>query len=158
MERDTITLAVIEKLIGAKMNEFGLSSNSPLHLDKSILVKNGPILSGNAKRVLERRYLKKDADGKVIETPETMFRRVARHIAKAEEKYGDATQVAKMQQLFYWMMTEFTFLPNSPTMMNAGRRLGQLAACFVLPVEDSLDGIFSALKNAAGGPGFLFRV
>jgi ribonucleoside-diphosphate reductase alpha chain len=162
MERDTITLAVIEKLIGAKMNEFGLSTASPLHLDKSILVKNGPLLSGNAKRVLERRYLKKDADGKVIETPESMFRRVARHIAKAEEKYGDTAQVAKMQQLFYRMMTDFTFLPNSPTMMNAGRRLGQLAACFVLPVEDSLDGIFSALKNAAlihksgGGTGFSF--
>ncbi len=162
MERDTITLAVIEKLIGAKMNEFGLSTASPLQLDKSILVKNGPVLSGNAKRVLDRRYLKKDADGKVIETPETMFRRVARHIAKAEETYGDAAQVAKMQQLFYRMMTEFTFLPNSPTMMNAGRRLGQLAACFVLPVEDSLDGIFSALKNAAlihksgGGTGFSF--
>jgi len=162
MKRDTITLAVIEKLIGAKMNEFGLSTASSLQLDKTILVKNGPVLSGNAKRVLERRYLKKDADGKVIETPETMFRRVARHIAKAEEKYGDAAQVARMQQLFYRMMTDFTFLPNSPTMMNAGRRLGQLAACFVLPVEDSLDGIFSALKNAAlihksgGGTGFSF--
>jgi len=162
MERDTITLAVIEKMIGAKMNEFGLSTASPLELDKSILVKNGPVLSGNAKRVLERRYLKKDADGKVIETPETMFRRVAHHIATAEEKYGDAAQVVKMQQLFYRMMTDFTFLPNSPTMMNAGRRLGQLAACFVLPVEDSLDGIFSALKNAAlihksgGGTGFSF--
>jgi len=162
MKRDTITLAVIEKLIGAKMNEFGLSTASSLQLDKTILVKNGPVLSGNAKRVLERRYLKKDADGKVIETPETMLRRVARHIAKAEEKYGDAAQVARMQQLFYRMMTDFTFLPNSPTMMNAGRRLGQLAACFVLPVEDSLDGIFSALKNAAlihksgGGTGFSF--
>jgi ribonucleoside-diphosphate reductase alpha chain len=91
-----------------------------------------------------------------------MFRRVARHVAKAEKRYGDTTHVKKMEEIFYQMMTEFKFLPNSPTLMNAGRRLGQLAACFVLPVDDSMDGIFDALKNAAlihksgGGTGFSF--
>jgi ribonucleoside-diphosphate reductase alpha chain len=91
-----------------------------------------------------------------------MFRRIARHIAKAEEKYGNESRVREMEDLFYRMMTEFKFLPNSPTLMNAGRRLGQLAACFVLPVEDTMEGIFDALKNAAlihksgGGTGFSF--
>ncbi|MBW1801112.1 MAG: vitamin B12-dependent ribonucleotide reductase [Deltaproteobacteria bacterium] len=119
-------------------------------------------LSENALTVLERRYLKKDSRGKVQETPEQMFRRVAKHVAKAERKYGDDARVEKMEGLFYELMTDLRFLPNSPTLMNAGRRLGQLAACFVLPVEDSMEGIFDALKNAAlihksgGGTGFSF--
>ncbi len=162
MDQDTINSAVIEKLIGAKMNEYGLRLTSSVQLDKSIFVKNELVLSDNARTVLQRRYLRKDSDGKVIESPEDMFRRVAHHIARAEENYGDAQEADKMEALFYRMMTEFYFLPNSPTLMNAGRRLGQLAACFVLPVDDSLDGIFSALKNAAmihksgGGTGFSF--
>ncbi|MBW2576064.1 MAG: adenosylcobalamin-dependent ribonucleoside-diphosphate reductase, partial [Deltaproteobacteria bacterium] len=119
-------------------------------------------LSENARNVLKRRYLKKDNKGRVIETSERMFKRVARHIAKAEKKYGSDADVKKMENIFYNMMTELKFLPNSPTLMNAGRRLGQLAACFVLPVEDSMDGIFDSLKNAAiihksgGGTGFSF--
>ncbi|NQT56010.1 MAG: vitamin B12-dependent ribonucleotide reductase, partial [Desulfobacteraceae bacterium] len=119
-------------------------------------------LSDNAETVLKRRYLKKDSKGRVVETPEQMFRRVAHHIAKTEKKYGDDSNVEKMEGIFYKMMTEFKFLPNSPTLMNAGRRLGQLAACFVLPVEDSMEGIFDSLKNAAlihksgGGTGFSF--
>ncbi|MEN8782509.1 MAG: vitamin B12-dependent ribonucleotide reductase [Desulfobacterales bacterium] len=162
MDQDTINSAVIEKLIGAKMNEYGLRSTSSVQLDKSIFVKNELVLTENARTVLQRRYLRKDSDGKVIESPEDMFRRVAHHIARAEEKYSDAQEAEKMEALFYRMMTEFYFLPNSPTLMNAGRRLGQLAACFVLPVDDSLNGIFSALKNAAmihksgGGTGFSF--
>ncbi|MFC1828718.1 vitamin B12-dependent ribonucleotide reductase [Thermodesulfobacteriota bacterium] len=110
----------------------------------------------------ERRYLRKDKRGRVVETPEQMFKRVAEHIAKAENKYGDASRKKKMDKVFYDLMTQFKFLPNSPTLMNAARRLGQLAACFVLPVEDSMDGIFDALKNAAlihksgGGTGFSF--
>jgi ribonucleoside-diphosphate reductase alpha chain len=162
MELDTITVSVLEKMIEAKLLEHGLKRPSPVRLDKSIFVKNGLALSDNAKRVLERRYLKKDINGKVIEAPEQMFRRVAHHIAKAEKKYGDASHLMKMEEIFYGMMTEFQFLPNSPTLMNAGRSLGQLAACFVLPVEDSMEGIFDSLKNAAmihksgGGTGFSF--
>ena len=119
-------------------------------------------ISENSRTVLERRYLKKDASGQVIESPGQMFRRVASHIAQAEKKYDKKADVKKMEDRFYRLMTEFRFLPNSPTLMNAGRDLGQLAACFVLPVEDSIDGIFEAVKNAAkihksgGGTGFSF--
>jgi len=119
-------------------------------------------LTENARTVLERRYLKKDAAGNVCESPEDMFRRVAGHIAQAEKNYDEKADVQKFEDLFYSLMAEFRFLPNSPTLMNAGRSLGQLAACFVLPVEDSIDGIFDAVKNAAtihksgGGTGFSF--
>ena len=119
-------------------------------------------LTENARTVLERRYLKKDASGKVCESPEDMFRRVAAHIALAEKNYDEKADVQKFEDLFYSLMAEFRFLPNSPTLMNAGRSLGQLAACFVLPVADSIDGIFGAVKNAAtihksgGGTGFSF--
>jgi ribonucleoside-diphosphate reductase alpha chain len=162
MELHTITIPLLEKIIEAKLLEYGLTKPSPVRLDSSMFVKEELSLSENAKTVLERRYLRKDAKGRLLETPVQMFRRVARAIAKAEKKYGDESQVKKMEELFYRMMTEFKFLPNSPTLMNAGRRLGQLAACFVLPVEDSMEGIFDALKNAAlihksgGGTGFSF--
>ncbi len=163
MEFQTITMAFIEKMIESKLMEYGLTKPSPIRLDQSIFLKNRLILSDNARRVLRRRYLKKDSRGKVTETPDRMFQRVARHIAKAEKKFGgDANRIKEVQELFYQIMTEFKFLPNSPTLMNAGRRLGQLAACFVLPVEDSMDGIFGALRNAAlihksgGGTGFAF--
>jgi ribonucleoside-diphosphate reductase alpha chain len=164
LEINAIPVAFIEKMIEAKLMEYGLTKPSPIHLDKSIFVKNRLNLSENARRVLRRRYLKKSREGKVIETPEQMFRRVAGHIAKAEKKYGDKSsgQVNKWEEIFYEMMIDAKFLPNSPTLMNAGRRLGQLAACFVLPVEDSMEGIFGALHHAAlihksgGGTGFAF--
>ena len=162
MEFGTITLPVIEKMIEAKLMEFGISKTSPVRLDKSLFVKGGLSLSDNAITVLERRYLKRDGDNKLIETPEQMFRRVAHHIAKAERKFGGQEQAADIEAAFFQMITELKFLPNSPTLMNAGRELGQLAACFVLPVEDSMEGIFDALKNAAmihksgGGTGFSF--
>ena len=163
MEFQTITMAFIEKMIESKLLEYGLTKPSPIQLDQSIFMKNRLVLSDNARRVLRRRYLKKDSRGKITETPERMFQRVARHIAKAEKKFGgDENRVKEVQELFYQIMTEFKFLPNSPTLMNAGRRLGQLAACFVLPVEDSMEGIFGALRNAAlihksgGGTGFGF--
>ncbi len=159
-----VTIPLLEKIVEEKLREYGITKKSPVKLDTSMFVKKEPLsLSPNARMVLERRYLRKDDDGNVIETPEEMFRRVARSIAKAEEDYGgDREWVEEIEESFYHMMTSFRFLPNSPTLMNAGRELGQLAACFVLPVEDSMEGIFDALKNAAlihksgGGTGFSF--
>lgn len=162
MKPEKITLSVIEKMIDEKLKSFGLDSSHPVRLDSSIFQKRGPVLSGNARTVLERRYLRKDNKGRLIETPEKMFRRVARHIAKAEKRYHDDDRAVEMEEAFYTLMTDFKFLPNSPTLMNAGRRLGQLAACFVLPIEDSMEGIFGTLRNAAlihksgGGTGFSF--
>ncbi|HNQ84274.1 MAG TPA: adenosylcobalamin-dependent ribonucleoside-diphosphate reductase [Deltaproteobacteria bacterium] len=121
-----------------------------------------PELSENALRILAMRYLKKDRDGAVIETPEGMFRRVALHVARAEKTFGTRGNVEETAEDFYGMLSSLEFLPNSPTLMNAGRELGQLAACFVLPVEDSLESIFDAVKNTAiihqsgGGTGFSF--
>jgi ribonucleoside-diphosphate reductase alpha chain len=162
MEPHAINMPVIEKIIEAKLMEYGLTKPSPIRLDKTFFVRREMVISENARKVLERRYLKADSQGKPIEAPEQMFRRVAHHIASPEKKYGDAGHVEKVEEDFYSMMTELKFLPNSPTLMNAGRRLGQLAACFVLPIEDSMDGIFDSLKHAAlihksgGGTGFSF--
>ncbi|XCH46264.1 vitamin B12-dependent ribonucleotide reductase [Thermodesulfovibrio sp. 3907-1M] len=120
-------------------------------------------LTDNAIEVLKRRYLKKDEEGKIIETPEELFRRVAIAIAQIDAMYGKSEkEVNKTKEEFYELMTTLKFLPNSPTLMNAGTPLGQLSACFVLPVEDSMEGIFDAVKYAAiihksgGGTGFSF--
>lgn len=117
-------------------------------------------LSDNALTVLRARYLLRDENGAVIETPEEMFGRIARTVAGAERLYdGD---VARWEERFHSLLTSLKFLPNSPTLMNAGKPTGQLAACFVLPVEDSMQSIFDTLKNAAlilqsgGGTGFSF--
>jgi ribonucleoside-diphosphate reductase, adenosylcobalamin-dependent len=116
----------------------------------------------NARVILERRYLKQE-NGRVIETPEDMFYRVASVVAGIEEKYQkDKKEIQKLIKDFYLMMCNLEFMPNSPTLMNAGRDLGQLSACFVLPIDDSMEDIFDAIKNAAiihksgGGTGFSF--
>lgn len=120
--------------------------------------------SKTALRVLHERYLQKDVDGSVVETPEEMCWRVALTIAKAEEKWGSTSvEVQQLAEEFYEMMIQRKFLPNSPTLMNAGTNDGlQYSGCYVLPVEDSIDGIFDSIKNAAlvhksgGGTGFSF--
>ncbi len=119
-------------------------------------------LSGNALTVLRRRYLAKDSAGRIMETPAQLFWRVARDIAKAEDRYRSASGRPHLAKLFYEIMARRDFLPNSPTLMNAGRPLQQLSACFVLPVEDSLESIYDAVKHQAlihqsgGGTGFSF--
>jgi len=120
-------------------------------------------LTPNSMKVLQRRYLKKDDKGSVIETPEELFFRVAKVVAEPDKKYGAAdSEVEKSVEEFYLMMAKLEFLPNSPTLMNAGRPLGQLSACFVLPIKDSMESIFAAVKDTAlihksgGGTGFSF--
>ncbi|MBW2312394.1 MAG: vitamin B12-dependent ribonucleotide reductase [Deltaproteobacteria bacterium] len=163
MGMNEIKLPLLAKIIDAKMLEYGFVNTKPIRLtqqsfDQGIETR----LSSNALTVLNRRYLRKDTDGEVIETPEEMFRRVAHHVSLAEWNYPSADRVQEIEEAFYEVMTELKFLPNSPTLMNAGTELGQLAACFVLPVEDSMEGIFDALKHAAlihksgGGTGFAF--
>ncbi len=119
-----------------------------------------PKLTVNALEVLGRRYLLKDLNEQIVETPTQMFTRISGAVAQAEEKYGG--DVEQSEKAFYGMMTQLEFIPNSPTLFNAGTELGQLSACFVLPIEDSLESIFTAVKNMAlieqtgGGVGFDF--
>ncbi len=122
-----------------------------------------PVLSPNAETVLTRRYLRKDEEGKPLEDYKAMFWRVAASVAGEEKKYEKSTYKPQdLGRIFYQMLVERKFLPNSPTLMNAGTSLGQLAACFVLPVGDSMDEIFDSIKHAAlihksgGGTGFSF--
>ncbi|MDO8586895.1 MAG: vitamin B12-dependent ribonucleotide reductase [Armatimonadota bacterium] len=131
-------------------------------LKRFIGVEDDLKLGVNAISVLKRRYLAKDDEGRVVETPSQLFQRVAHAVAAADAIYGTAGDAARTEEEFLSMMSSLEFMPNSPTLMNAGTRIGQLSACFVLPVEDSMDGIFTALKNMAlihqsgGGTGFSF--
>lgn len=120
-------------------------------------------LSRNALKVLEKRCLIKDENGNVVETPEGLFRRVSRTVAGGDSLYGAADETVKQtEEKFYDLMMSLRFLPNSPTLMNAGKRLGQLSACFVIPVGDSMEEIFDGVKYSAiihksgGGTGFSF--
>jgi len=121
------------------------------------------MLTENAKTVLEKRYLTKDENGNLLETPHDLFERVAFNVAKAEEKYSsDKNKIKTIKNDFLKIISDLDFLPNSPTLMNAGKPLGQLSACFVLPVADSMEEIFETIKNTAlihksgGGTGFAF--
>jgi ribonucleoside-diphosphate reductase alpha chain len=121
------------------------------------------VLTDIALTVLKKRYLIKDEQGRIAETPETMFRRIADTIAGIDARYGATPeQVRTQSDQFYRLMTEGWFEPNSPTLMNAGRPLGQLSACFVLPIEDDLSSIYETMKHQAlihqsgGGTGFSF--
>jgi len=119
-------------------------------------------LTVNALKVLKERYLLRNSQGEIIETPDELFMRVARNIAKADKLYDKKADLKKLTGEFYDIMVNLDFLPNSPTLMNAGSEIQQLAACFVLPIEDSMEGIFGSLRDAAiihksgGGTGFSF--
>jgi ribonucleoside-diphosphate reductase alpha chain len=134
-----------------------------IRLAKSALGQKDDLkLPINAMEVLKRRYLLKDDRRHIIETPGELFQRVAAHVAGAEGHFKSTVTAEEAQERFYQMMRNQEFMPNSPTLMNAGTALGQLSACFVIPVEDSMDGIFTALKDMAkihqtgGGTGFNF--
>lgn len=136
---------------------------SEVRLVKSALgVKDDLKLSLNTLEVLRKRYLLKDDDRNIIETPSELFRRVAAHVAQGERNFRSKVNPQEAEERFYRMMRSLEFMPNSPTLMNAGTSLGQLSACFVIPVEDSITGIFEALKEMArihqtgGGTGFSF--
>ena len=130
--------------------------NMPLNLTP-------PVINPNAEKVLSKRYYRKDENGQCVEDATGLFWRVASSVAAEEAKYEQSPwKPDALARAFYDMMTDWRFLPNSPTLMNAGSELGQLSACFVLPVGDSIEEIFDAVKFAAmihksgGGTGFSF--
>jgi len=144
---------VLDKPVKLEFNRFsGKSESDPDKLS----------LTENSVKVLERRYLMKNDEGKIIESPKDLFRRVSANIASAESLVKNGENVREVEEKFYKMISSLEFMPNSPTLMNAGRKLQQLSACFVLPIEDSIESIFDAIKSTAlihksgGGTGFSF--
>ncbi|HXQ92366.1 MAG TPA: vitamin B12-dependent ribonucleotide reductase [Nitrososphaerales archaeon] len=163
--QDIVENCLIKNGFGRAAKAYILYRNEHAHIrdsKKLVGVVDDLKLELNAIKVLERRYLKKDENGNVVETPNQLFRRVARSIAKVDKRYDSSADVQETEQLFYNMMTKQEFLPNSPTLMNAGTRLGQLSACFVIPIDDNLSSIFDAVKATAlihqsgGGTGYSF--
>ena len=144
----------IRRRVGEALEKSGL---------KDYLVDPTPELTENSRKVLHRRYQAKDREGNVIEEADQMFRRVAHNLAQADKNYGATKkQIAATEEEFYQAMRRLEYLPNSPTLMNAGRELQMLSACFVLPVQDSMEAIFETVKQATlvqksgGGTGFAF--
>ncbi len=159
MEKENVSNEDTKKSSNMKegINKAVSNKNSDYYLNKEIR------LSENAVKVLGRRYLKRDEEGALLETPRDMFIRVARNVSSAERKYGRTEEeIGEIEKNFFDILTDLDFLPNSPTLMNAGKELQQLAACFVLPVGDSMTDIFEALKESAliqksgGGVGYSF--
>jgi len=173
-KRKTLYVESIQDAVEAVLMEEGYNQiaksyilyrekRSEIRLAKSALgIKDDLKLPVNTMEVLKKRYLLKDDKQNIIETPSELFRRVAAHVALAEKEFKSSFSVSEAEEKFYQMMRNLEFLPNSPTLMNAGASLGQLSACFVIPVEDSIDGIFEALRSMArihqtgGGTGFSF--
>ena len=152
-------LEFLERIISCRIDHYQIKKPPTPHRSKVLLTPNARI-------VLEKRYLRKNERGDVIETPEQLFERVAKAIAAPDKNYPDKNydekDIRETEEKFYAMLSQLEFLPNSPTLMNAGTDLGQLSACFVLPIEDSMDSIFETLKHTAliqksgGGTGFNF--
>ncbi len=163
--QDTVETVLMEKGFSriAKAYILYREKRSEIRLAKTVLgIKDDLKLPVTTMEVLKKRYLLRDDEQNIIETPSQMFQRVASHVAQAEKEFKSSLSPLAAEEKFYYLMRNLEFLPNSPTLMNAGAPLGQLSACFVIPIDDSMDGIFEALKNMAkihqtgGGTGFSF--